>query len=76
MATKKIYGVEYLTAVVVVDGHVSLYGVRANCKQAFIDSVHRDAAIFEHDTFDLRFTGVFYLDSRNITSQRPWYPLF
>ena len=76
MQTKKINAVEYLTALVVIDGHTSSYGVRANCIQAFVDYFRRTAAYYNHEPYEVRFTGVFYLDKRNITSQRPWYPIF
>lgn len=52
------------------------YGVRSNCVQAFIDDVQRRAAHFINAPFEVRFTGVFYLDKRNLISARPWYPLF
>lgn len=76
MANKKINAVEFLTALVVVDGHCSHYGVRADCTQAFMDDVSRSVSFYSHTSFVVRFTGQFYLDKRNITSQRPWYPLF
>lgn len=76
MVNKKINAVEFLTALVVVDGHTSSYGVRADCTQAFIDDVSRNVSFCSHTSFAVRFTGMFYLDKRNITSQRPWYPLF
>lgn len=76
MANKKNNGVEFLTALVVIDGHTSSYGVRADCTQAFVDDVSHRAVYYAHASYEVRFTGVFYLDKRNITSQRPWYPLF
>ena len=76
MSNKKINGVEFLTALVVIDGHTSSYGVRADCTQAFVDDVCHRAVCYAHASYEVRFTGVYYLDKRNITSQRPWYPLF
>lgn len=76
MAYKKINVVEFLTALVVIDGHTSSYGVRADCTQAFVDDVCHRAVYYNHVPYEVRFTGVYYLDKRNITSQRPWYPLF
>lgn len=76
MVNKKINAVEFLTASVVIDGHSFHYGVRTGCVQAFIDDVRRRAARFLHTPYEVRFTGTFYLDKRNLTSCRPWYPLF
>lgn len=76
MANKKINAVEFLTALVVIDGHHYHYGVRADCTQAFMDDVSRSVSIYSHTSFEVHFTGKFYLDKRNITSQRPWYSLF
>lgn len=76
MKNKKINAVEFLTALVVIDGHTSSYGVRSDCTQAFVDDVRHRAAYYYHALYEVRFTGVYYLDKRNITSQRPWYPLF
>ena len=76
MDNKKINAVEFLTASVVIDEHLFHYGVRSNCVQAFIDDVRRRAAHFIHAPYEVRFTGMFYLDKRNLTSARPWYPLF
>lgn len=76
MQTKKINAVEFLTALVVIDGHTSSYGVRSDCTKAFVDDVCHRAVYYNHAPYEVRFTGVFYLDKRNITSQRPWYPLF
>lgn len=76
METKYIHAVKFLTALVVIDGHNFYYGVRTDCVQAFIDDVcHHNAHLIDAPC-DVRFTGTFYLDKRNITSQRPWYPLF
>lgn len=76
MNYKKINAVEFLTALVVIDGQTYSYGVRADCTQAFVDDVcHRDV-YHNHAPYEVRFTGMFYLDKCNITSQRPWYPLF
>lgn len=76
MDNMKINAVEFLTASVVIDGHFFHYGVRSNCVQAFIDDVQRRAAHSINAPFEVRFTGVFYLDKRNLISARPWYSLF
>ena len=76
MANKRINVVEFLTASVVIDGHFFHYGVRADCVQAFIDDVRRRAARFLDAPYEVRFTGMYFLDKRNLTSHRPWYPLF
>lgn len=76
MCNKQINAVEFLTASVVIDGQFFHYGVRFNCVQAFIDDVQRRAAHFINAPFEVRFTGVFYLDKRHLISARPWYPLF
>lgn len=76
MANKKINGVEFLIALVVIDDHITSYGVRADCTQAFVGDVCHRAMYYNHAPYEVRFTGVYYLDKRNITSQRPWYPLF
>lgn len=76
MHNKKIIAVEFLTALVVIDGHTYSYGVRSDCTRAFIDDVRQCASYYDNKLYDVRFTGMFYLDKRNITSQRPWYPLF
>lgn len=76
MHNKKINAVEFLTALVVIDGHTYSYGVRSDCTQAFVDGVRQCASYYDNELYDVRFTGMFYLDKRDITSQRPWYPLF
>ena len=76
MVNMKINAVEFLTASVVIDGQHSHYGVRADCTQAFINDVCHRAVYYNHAPYEVRFTGMYYLDKRNLTSQRPWYPLF
>lgn len=76
MVTKKINAVEFLTALVVIDKHCFHYGVRADCVQAFVDDVCRRGARSLDASHEVRFTGKYYLDKRNLTSCRPWYSLF
>lgn len=76
MVTKKINAVEFLTALVVIDGHHFHYGVRAGSEEAFIDDVCRRASCLLDVPYEVHFTGTFYLDKRNLTSCRPWYSLF
>lgn len=76
MKTKKIDSVEFLIASVIIDGETSHYGVRSDCTQAFIDDVVHRAIYYAHSEYEVRFTSHYYLDKRNLTSQRPWYPLF
>nr|DAK51343.1 MAG TPA: hypothetical protein [Microviridae sp.] len=76
MVNKKINAVQFLTASVVIDGQLFHYGVRTGSVQAFIDDVCRRASCFFDAPYEVRFTGTFYLDKRNLTSCRPWYPLF
>lgn len=76
MVSKKINAVEFLTALVVIDGHHFYYGVRADCVQAFIGDVCRRGARYLDAPYEVRFTGKFYLDKRNLCSCRPWYSLF
>ena len=76
MVTKKINAVEFVTALVVIDGHYFHYGVRSDCVQAFVDDVCIRAARFLDAPYEVRFTGKYYLDKRNLVSCRSWYSLF
>lgn len=61
MNNKKINAVEFLTALVVIDGHTCSYGVRSDCTQAFADDVCHRAVYYNHAPYEVRFTGMFYL---------------
>ena len=54
MNNKKINAVEFLTALVVIDGHTSSYGVRADCTQAFVDDVCHCAVYYNHAPYEVR----------------------